>query len=59
MLMSYGPSAQDQGRTMAAYVDQILKRPKPADLPIQQISRYELIIDLRVARELDINVPEP
>jgi putative ABC transport system substrate-binding protein len=58
VLMSYGPNSADVGRKMAAYVDKILRGAKPADLPIEQISKYELIIDLRVARELKLNVPQ-
>jgi putative ABC transport system substrate-binding protein len=56
-LMSYGPSLREAGRLAAVYVDKILKGAKPSELPIQQISRYELIIDLRLARELRIEVP--
>jgi putative ABC transport system substrate-binding protein len=46
------------GRKMAAYVDKILKGERPAQLPIEQISKFELIIDLRVARALALKVPE-
>jgi putative tryptophan/tyrosine transport system substrate-binding protein len=56
-LMSYGPSLREAGRLAAVYVDKILKGAKPSELPIQQISRYELIFDLRLARELRIDVP--
>ncbi len=56
-LMSYGPSLREAGRLAAVYVDKILKGASPSELPIQQISRYELIIDLRLARELGIDVP--
>jgi putative ABC transport system substrate-binding protein len=58
MLMSYGPNSTEVGRKMAVYVDKILKGAKPADLPIEQLSKYELVIDLRVARELGIKVPQ-
>jgi len=56
-LMSYGPSLREAGRLAAVYVDKILKGAKPSELPIQQISRYELTIDLRLARELQLEVP--
>lgn len=56
-LMSYGPSLREAGRLAAVYVDKILKGANPSELPIQQISRYELIIDMRLARELGIDVP--
>ena len=58
VLMAYGPNSTEVGRKMAAYVDKILKGAKPADLPIEQLSKYELVIDLRVARELGIKVPQ-
>jgi putative ABC transport system substrate-binding protein len=57
-LMSYGPDPKEVGRKLAVYVDKILKGAKPADLPIEQLSKYELVIDLRVARELKLNVPQ-
>jgi putative ABC transport system substrate-binding protein len=57
-LMSYGPSLSEAGRLAAGYVDKILKGATPSGLPIQQISRFELIIDLRLAREQGINVPQ-
>jgi putative ABC transport system substrate-binding protein len=43
---------------MAVYVDKILQGAKPADLPIEQMSTYELVIDLRVARDLSLEVPQ-
>jgi len=58
VLASYGPNIKEAGRKMAVYVDKILKGAKPADLPIEQISRYEFVIDLRAARELKLNVPQ-
>ena len=56
--MSYGPNTREVGRKMAVYVDKILKGTKPADLPIEEISTYKLIIDLRVAHELGLVVPQ-
>ena len=57
-LMSYGPSVREANRKIAVYVDKILKGAKPSALPIEQISKYELIIDLRVARGMGIHVPQ-
>ncbi|MGH8678505.1 MAG: ABC transporter substrate-binding protein [Burkholderiales bacterium] len=57
-LMSYGPSIGKATQRMAVYVDKILKGAKPSELPIEQMSTYELIIDLRVAHEMHIRVPE-
>lgn len=57
-LMSYGPDLREVGRKLAVYVDKILQGAKPAELPIEQLSKYELVIDLRVARELKLNVPQ-
>jgi putative tryptophan/tyrosine transport system substrate-binding protein len=57
-LMSYGPSLKATMRSVAPYVDKILKGAKPADLPIEQISKFQLVIDLRVAREMGITVPQ-
>jgi putative ABC transport system substrate-binding protein len=57
-LMSYAPSIREAGRRMAAYVDKILKGGKAGELPIEQLSKYELVIDLRVARELGLAIPE-
>lgn len=56
--MSYGASTKEMGRQAAGYVDKILKGAKPANLPIEQSSNYDLVIDLRVARELGLKVPQ-
>ena len=58
VLISYGASSKEMGRQAAAYVDRILQGAKPADLPIAQSSKYDLVIDLRVARELGLKVPQ-
>jgi len=58
VLLTYGPNLREAGRRMAVYVDKILQGAKPADLPIEQMSMYELVIDLRVARDLSLEVPQ-
>jgi putative tryptophan/tyrosine transport system substrate-binding protein len=56
-LISYGPDYLDQYRRAAAYVDRILKGEKPADLPVQAPTKYELAINLRTAKTLGLKVP--
>jgi ABC-type uncharacterized transport system substrate-binding protein len=56
-LMSYGVDVTDQYRGAASYVDRILRGEKPANLPVQAPSKYELVVNLRTAKALRLSIP--
>jgi putative tryptophan/tyrosine transport system substrate-binding protein len=56
-LMSYGPSLPDLFRPAVTYVDKLLKGAKPADLPVEQPTKFELVMNLKIAQVLGLTIP--
>jgi putative tryptophan/tyrosine transport system substrate-binding protein len=57
-LMSYSTNEQESYRRVAVYVDKILKGTKPADLPVEQPTKFEFVINLKTAKALNLTIPQ-
>ena len=57
-MIAYGPRVADQARRAAPYVDRILNGAKPADLPVEQLAEFELVINLKTAKALGLTIPQ-
>ena len=57
-MASYGPDFLDEYRRAAGYIDRVLKGEKPADLPVQAPTKYDLVINLKTAKALGLDVPD-
>jgi putative ABC transport system substrate-binding protein len=57
VVISYGHDRRDQFRRAAIYVDKILKGTKPADLPVQQPMKFEIVINLKTAKQIGVTIP--
>ena len=57
-LISYGPNVTDMIRQASTYLDKVLKGAKPSDLPVQQPTRFELLVNLKTAKALGLNIPD-
>lgn len=58
-MMAYGPGYGTEGKDGARYVDRILRGSKPADLPVEQPMKFELVINLLTAQKLGVDIPQP